>query len=282
MYLSISSSALVNPVVTGNTIANITNNSTYTSGSYTYGIYSSSSALLSLSGNTVHDITGASGYTSASSLSVAGMNITGSTNPTNIDNNSIYAIKNTNAGALATQVAGIYYSGNVNGSITRNTIYDIRNASTGTTVTAPPVAAGIVLYSPGTNISIYNNMISLGNSQTTNTSFTGIMTNLNTTYNLKAYYNSINIEGTATSGALNSTAFRRGNYSTTSYTAITVDVRNNIFVNNRSGGTGKHYAISNNGTTSSATGWPANASNYNLLKTANAATLGWWSADKRH
>lgn len=280
LYVSVSSSALVNPIVSNNTIANITNNSTYTSGSYTYGIYSSSSALLSLTGNTIHDITGKSAYTSTSNPSVAGMYISGSTNPANIDNNSIYTISNANTTTSATQVAGIYYSGNINGSITRNKIYDLRNASTGTSVTAPPVAAGIILYSPNTSITIANNMISLGNSQTTNTSFTGIMNNLSTTYTLKAYYNSINIEGTVTSGALNSTAFRRGNYSTSSYTGITVDVRNNIFVNNRTGGTGKHYAISNNGTTSSSSGWPTTASNYNILKTANSATVGYWSADK--
>jgi hypothetical protein len=281
MYPSISSSALVNPVISNNTIANITNNCTYASGGSTFGIYFPSSALMTISNNSIHDIAGASGYTTITTMvSVAGIMNVGSTNPSNITQNTIYAIRNTNTGALATHVTGIFYSGSVNGSITRNKIYDIRNASTGTSVTAPPVASGIELYAPGTNITVANNMISLGNSQTTNTSFSGIQNNLNTTYTLKAYYNSINIEGTVTSGALNSAAYKRGNYSTSSFTSITEDIRNNIFINNRSGGTGKHYAISNDGTTSSATGWPLGASNYNILKAANSATVGYWSADQ--
>jgi hypothetical protein len=75
--------------------------------------------------------------------------------------------------------------------------------------------------------------------------------------------------------------FQRGDLSATAAGVYTIDAKNNIFNNTRSGGTGKHYAISNNygAVTSTATGWGANASDYNVLN-SNAATIGYWSGDQ--
>ncbi|MES2702353.1 MAG: Ig-like domain-containing protein [Bacteroidota bacterium] len=281
IYALISSATLVPPVISGNTIANLTNLATGTAAN-TAGIYFNSSAFLTISGNIIKNISGAGALSSSSTtISVAGITHTGTSASTaNITENTISNIANTNTTTTATHVAGILYSGSVNGTVHRNKIYDIRNASTGTTTTAPPIAAGIIVYNPFTTATIYNNMISLGNGYTSNTSLSGILTTLNTTgYTLRAYYNSINIEGTVTSGSLNSNAFQRGNFTTTSF-STPVDVRNNIFINNRTGGSGKHYAISNNGTTSTTTGWGAGASNYNILKAATSGTVGYWSGDR--
>ena len=70
------------------------------------------------------------------------------------------------------------------------------------------------------------------------------------------YYNSIHIEGVVTSGAQPSFGYLRGDFSATARNSA-VDIKNNIFNNTRTGGTGKHYAISNQygATTPVNTGW---------------------------
>jgi hypothetical protein len=277
IFATISSSTPVAPIISNNTISNL-NNAGTGSGSLTAGIFFNSTANPTISGNLIQNINGASTQTGVTSQpGLAGIAYTSSGTPT-ILQNTINALANVNPTSTAnTAVAGLYYTSATNGIIDRNRIYDLRSASTYTTVTTPPTVTGISLVSPTTGVTIQNNMISLGNSQTTNTSFTGILAGSNSTYTLRAYYNSVNIEGTATAGTMNTAAFNRGNYSTTAYSFTTVDVRDNIFTNSRSGG-GNHYAIGNSigAATSSATGWAASASNYNVHGAA-AATVGYWT-----
>ncbi|PQJ12553.1 hypothetical protein CJD36_002055 [Flavipsychrobacter stenotrophus] len=266
--------------ITNNTIANLNNNGTAT-GSLTAGILCSGSAPAVISGNSIHDISGATASTTITGQEgVCGIAFTGSATAPAITQNTIYAISATNNTAVTSNAAGIGISNATNATVTRNRIYDIRNASTGTTATTPPTADGIVIGNVSTGITVANNMVSLGNIQTTNTSFTGIWNSVTTTAPLNIYYNSVNVEGSVTSGALASAAFHRGNYSATAVTS-TVDVKNNIFVNTRNGGSGKHYAIANgiNVVTASTLGWASNASNYNILN-ATAATIGYWSGDQ--
>ncbi len=198
-----------------------------------------------------------------------------------IDSNTISNLMLTNTGAIGTILSGIYIGSlNTGARITRNRIFGFSNAATGTSITAPPVAAGIYLRDVASGeLFVANNMLSLGSSQTTNTAFIGIWNQVNPAvgYNERLYYNSINIAGTATSGAQPSFAYYRGNFTTT-FTGPTIDMKNNILINNRSGGTGAHFAIANSyGAASSASGWPANASNYNVLN-ASVGTVGYWSA----
>ena len=180
-------------------------------------------------------------------------------------------------------IAGISVAAALGTTVSRNRIYDISNASTSISVTLPGTVSGIFVrgHATGTPLSFINNMISLGDGQTTNTCFFGIWSansNANA-FSHNVYFNSIYINGTAASGAQPSFAILRGDLSTTTRTQ-TMDIRNNIFVNMRSGGTGKHYAIANNyGATASTTGWGANASNYNVLNAA-AATIGHWTTDQ--
>jgi hypothetical protein len=197
-----------------------------------------------------------------------------------ISQNTVSNISTTNTGTTNIVAAGITCADSDNSTITRNRIYNIANAGTSTT-TVPAVAAGIALLSGGTTgtpINVANNMISLGNAQTTNTAFIGIWAHHSSGVDPvdSICSNSVNIEGTAASGAQPSFGFYRGDFSATAITAK-VFVRNNIFTNTRSGGTGKHYAISNNyGATASITGWLAN---FNILN-ANVATIGYWTSDQ--
>jgi len=126
-------------------------------------------------------------------------------------------------------------------------------------------------------------MISLGSEQATNTAFLGIWAQYNTSSatTLKIYNNSVNIEGTLFLGSQPTMCLQRGDLSATTHTVYTIDARDNIFSNTRSGGSGKHYAMANSygAATSSATGWGAGATDYNVLN-ANALTVGYWSGDK--
>ncbi len=77
------------------------------------------------------------------------------------------------------------------------------------------------------------------------------------------YYNSVYVGGTASSGALSSYTFRK--------TSPTHVMRNNLFVNARTGGTGKHYCVYSTSTTAGSLN-----SNYNVYLGSNAATIGLW------
>ncbi|MCX6269407.1 MAG: hypothetical protein NTW16_18985 [Bacteroidetes bacterium] len=266
--------------ISGNTIANMNQAGTGTNHTIR-GISYAGTGYATISNNIIHDLSGASANTTQSGggVAVQGIIYTG-TSPGggDVTGNTIYMIRGTNTGAVATTVAGIGFSNPTNGTITKNIIYDIRNASTMTTATTPPDAVGILWRTGATATTIANNMISLGIGQTTNTQFIGILNSFSGTQ-LNVYFNSVYIGGTAASGALPSFCFYRGNNTATAVTTI-VDVRDNLFNNVRTGGTGGHYAIANNyGTTASVTGWAANASNYNVLNAA-AGTVGYWTANQ--
>jgi hypothetical protein len=141
--------------------------------------------------------------------------------------------------------------------------------------------AGISLRSATGTVEIHNNMIVLGSGQTTNTSFIGIWSNNGVTANtntINVNYNSVMIEGSASSGALPSFALMRSQYISATANVQPMTVKNNILQNTRTGGTGQHFAICNayNGTVS-ATGWPANASDNNVLN-ADLNTIGYWGS----
>jgi len=278
---------LINPpVISNNTIANMTAAGTGTA-NLTAGILHTGASTITISGNTIKNIASATTNTTIASgqLPVAGIAFTsgttqaaGSTNA--IIQNTINAISATNTGANIVNVAGISFSSGTSTAIAnliaQNDIYDLRNASTYVaSATTPAKAIGLYLYSPSGIMNIYNNMISLGNSQTTPTSFVGIMNYSSVSNALNIYYNTVNIEGTAGSGIAHTACFNRGTMAGTSTTPVSI--MNNIFNNARTGGTGKHYAIANGlGATGTNSGWGANASNYNILNSSSAATVGFW------
>ncbi len=262
-----------------NTITNASLNSSSTSASIR-GITASGSPAIS--SNLINNLTSQTTNVSVSSTLLAGMGIflnSISTNGAVVTKNNINTLSLANTTATGTNLAGIaVYAGTT--EISGNKIYNLTNASTSTTTTTPGTASAIFLRQPAGIQSIFNNMFSLGNGQTTNTAFNGIwLQSSAVAYTLNFYHNSVNIEGTVATGTQPSFCLNRSSYTTTAIT-IAVDVRNNIFTNTRSGGTGKHYIFGNcYGTTAVATGWGANATNYNVLN-ANAATIGYWTSDQ--
>ncbi|MBI5403218.1 MAG: T9SS type A sorting domain-containing protein [Ignavibacteriae bacterium] len=149
-----------------------------------------------------------------------------------------------------------------------------------------PMIGGIITHidygtSVNHNINIYNNMIALNNSQ--NAQLYGIwdagsVTNT-TTFNV--FYNTIYLSGTVSSGTNQSACYNRGFTGATPTNLPTKSVtylKNNIFINTRSGGSGKHYAIINapDATVLPTTGWSTKYSNYNFLVTSNSSNAGGW------
>ncbi len=276
--------------ISNNTVANVTNAGTGTAHVLrgiqlqSPGVSSTASAGTgTISLNIVHDLTGSNANTAAGATN--GIFVTtgtgGAPNGCLIEQNSVYSIKATNVGAVATVPIGIVLSGAsstvgvTGGVVSKNKVYDIRNASTGTTATTPPIASGILVQTATTFAQVANNMISLGIGQATNTEFIGLWSNFTSVATLRAYYNSVHIEGAAAAGALPSYCFLRGSNAAASAITTPVDIKNNILDNTRTGGTGKHYAIGNVNTTP-VTGWSNTASNNNVLNSAVAGTVGIW------
>lgn len=268
--------------VSNNIIRNLSSYGTGTG--FVRGIWTTSgtgsTTVYSVTGNTINNLTTDGTLTTITNgQTCVGGIILGIGNNNVISQNTVHTLANINVTATGNFAAGIVNANATNSTITRNRIYNINNAGTSVTVTTPSIAAGIIIRSGTTAVAVTNNMISLGNAQTTNTAFLGIMCNHGSTPDPinNIYYNSINIEGTVTSGAQPSFGIARTDFSATARTA-TMNVKNNIITNSRSGGTGVHYAIANNygAAAASATGWAVNASNNNTLNAA-AGSVGWWT-----
>ncbi|MBS1494842.1 MAG: T9SS type A sorting domain-containing protein [Bacteroidetes bacterium] len=272
--------------ISNNTIQNFVSYGTGTTG-FVRGISTSSGAgssvVYTFSGNTITNLatnsalaTVTNGLASANGIALA------IGNAPVISGNTISNLSNTNTGTGGYIVAGIAFANATNPSVRNNIIYNLSNASTSSTATTPGIAAGILIRSATTSDTVANNMITLGAGQTTNTSFIGIMGQHGATPDPinYIYYNTVSISGTASSGAQPSMGFFRGDFSVTARTQVTY-LKNNVFDNARTGGTGKHYAIANNyGATTSSTGWTAANSDFNVLNSASLSTVGYWTTDQ--
>jgi len=278
--ITVSSTSITNPsTVTGNLVANLNATGTGTS-VRVRGINFTGASQFSIMNNVIHSLATNSTGTGIGATSPVAVGIhmfTGSTfYPGVLSGNTVYDIAANNTGALGSVATGMMLT-NFQGPATKNLIYDVRNLSTGTTLTLPPIASGVYMrFMDAAEFS--NNMISVGSDQTTNTQFNGVWNTAGDAGNdILVAYNSISVAGTASSGAIPGFAFMRGdNTGFTPNTALTL--RNNVFSNTRSGGTGKHYAIANQSTVPNDTGWSSTASNYNVLHASNPATLGLWAS----
>jgi hypothetical protein len=260
--------------ILNNLISGLSANGTGT-GVRVRGINFTGAAQSNIKGNMIHSLSSAGsqvGLTAGNQVAVGLHFFPGSTfYQTDISNNTIYDIVATNTGNLGSIATGMTLT-NIAGSASSNRIYDIRNMSTGTSTTVPPIASGMYLRFLS-QTAIFNNMISIGSDQSTNTQFNGVFLVTGTAGNvLGLIYNSINVGGAATSGSHSSHAFMRGDNAGTVGINTTVLLRNNILSNTRSGG-GTHFAIANQ--LANDTGWNTAASNYNLLH-GNPSTIGQW------
>ena len=277
-------SGSTNPMtISGNIMSNLTNAGTGTA-HVIRGIQFQSPGLVSTNANgkcsivanVVNNLTGSNASVNTFGNTVGIFYTTSAAAQPNgglIDSNTVNTISATNAGAVATVAGGIYMSNPAGAVVSNNKVYDIRNASTGTTATTPPVAFGIEVQAGPTFLQMHNNMVSLGNAQATNTEFIGLWNNFNTIATIRSWFNSVHIEGAVGAGALPSYCFLRGDNTAASAIASPVDLKNSIYDNARTGGTGKHYAIGNVNSVP-VTGWSATASNNNTLNSASAATVG--------
>jgi hypothetical protein len=269
--------------ITGNTCQNMAQNSSGATALVRVMEYQQGTG--SISGNIIRSITANGTSASFTTPEVTGIQLQSTATGIVVSNNTISQMALLNTGTAATFIAGIYLVSNVNGTmVTGNKIYGLTNASTSVSTTAPGTVAGIFLREANVSnpLTVANNMISLGG-ETSTTAFVGIWNQVNSTtgYTARIYYNTVNIEGVLSSGTQPSFCYHRGDFAATAFAGPVVDIRNNIFTNNRTGGTGKHYAIANSyGAVSSATGWGPGASNFNILNASNAAMVGYWSGDQ--
>ncbi len=173
---------------------------------------------------------------SASAASICGISINRNTAGLNhtIKNNRIDRIYNLSADARV-DAYGIYFSGsNADWSeISGNRVekIEISSSNIGSSID------GIVIYGGKTHF--HNNIVHLGKDFDGKCLIYGVFDYASWTSDLNCYFNTVIIEGSVSGATSSSFAF----YNRTS-TGTDRNVKNNLFINTRSGGTsGKHYAI---------------------------------------
>lgn len=244
------------------------------------GISLVNSAAPTVSGNSISNLTSnSSSITSTgTTMSVVGIVIGVNSNTiATVTGNNVSALRALNTAATVTpNVTGISLSSGQNTIINGNRIFDLTNASTSTSVLPTPSVAGINVSGGSVNAFATNNQITLGSAAATNTQFIGMWLNINSTsFTFNATHNTVLITGASAGGNQNSYAFLRGN-NTASELGTYTNLQNNILANNRTGGTGFHFAIANQTPAPTNNTWVVSSSQYNLLVSADANTLGQW------
>ncbi|MBK9526460.1 MAG: T9SS type A sorting domain-containing protein [Bacteroidetes bacterium] len=265
--------------ITGNTIGNSTANnitSVHRFGNVV-GIHNTVSLFaVNISNNTIQNITVSAANTGvdeqASIVGILDIPIAGAA-ATTIAQNTITALSNT-AASGAIQVRGIFCKGGASNisTVDKNKISALSIASSTNTSSI----AGLTMKNVN-QVNAYNNFISLGSGLSNDLVINGIEHVNGAGY---VYFNSVRILGTA-SGSANTYAF---NYNTSS---TFLSIKNTILYNERTGGSGKHYAIRMQGSSSPA--YTAAQGTNNLLYTTAAplanyagldcATLALWNAN---
>jgi len=258
--------------ITGNTVANLLNNSTQTNAQIR-GIVTSG-GVNTISGNTVRNLTGPS---SSTSPAVVGIWLTSTAAGQTVSQNVVHSLFNTLNAAItpdpdaAVVVTGIYYSGGIDGTnvIERNFVHSLYLDSN-----SPSAELSGLHFAFGCTFTAQNNMVRIGLdasgvSTASAAAVRGLYDNDNGASLPRNFiHNSVYVGGTATSGATNTFAYS----SSSQYNSR--DIRNNIFVNARSnsGGTGKHYAMTNGSVTAPP---PGMISDNNIIyATGSGGVLG--------
>jgi len=258
----------IGATISGNTIQNITDNSTNaSSGNYGILLISStgSTGAVNASDNIIRDLSIASAP-AGPVLGNLGISLQGYGGTAHVFNgNTIAFISATNTGAFSNYCVGIQVQGNsAGGNMSKNNMFGFQNFNTGT----GPGIAGVYI-SSGLNWTLSNNMFSMTNPGGTNTvAITGITDFMGVGAIGNYYYNSIYVSGTAAAGATDSYCYGR-------FGTSTATLRNNLLYNKRSGGAGVHAAIGSSGTN---VGWGNTASNYNAFIVGDTTKVGAWGA----
>ncbi len=257
-------SSLGEITIANNTVANINGTGT----SNTAGVRGISiqggAGLPNIYNNMVYNLTSSATNTSTLTSCVMGIGLNSGSeaSPAIIRNNTIYNLSSVAASANTFPTGIILDNGSFNGLVEGNRIYNITNTSTGATaaISGMHIAGGVKDWV------IRNNFISLTNGNNTNSVIVRGISDNASANRYSFLNNTVYVGGTLSTGAVNSFAFDRRNTST-------VQLRNNILYNERTGGTGYHAAI---GQTAAATNWTANSSNYNLLVSRFKSTVAVW------
>jgi hypothetical protein len=261
--------------ITNNTIANMTNSyaGTFQNGQVIGILVESSYSSGVISGNSVRVLTTTSQNPNTGALSsVLGIASESAGDSLTISNNSIDSLVNTAASA-AVHIVGIHNANNTSGTNTveRNRIFDLYLSSSNlaSSLTGINLTAGSTTYK--------NNMITLGNGITSEYIITGLRDAATTANNF--YFNTVSVGGTGVgTTATNTFAFQR-------VSAGTDNVKNNLFINNRSNSStgGKHYAVYLTTSTSLTTNYNlyyGNGTGYILgfRSSADRTTLATWKS----
>ncbi|MFN8285727.1 MAG: T9SS type A sorting domain-containing protein [Chitinophagales bacterium] len=265
-------SQTANPLlVQNNTIAGLSSVGSYRS--YVTIIEHTGTGTLTATGNTL-----ANTYNGAntSGYNTIGIYVSSSATGNNISGNTISKLGSSSAGPNGNEADGIIVKGASSGTIDANKLTEFFHVSNG------GFTAGITTAGTG-NWIVSNNMLNMLNqswlgSYTTRKEFYGILDYASGGTN-KYHYNTVLIQGsqTGTSGVdYPSECFYKLPGGTGSGNGDVTQLRNNIFINNRTGNptaNSKHYAIDNTSTTPSAN-W---SSDYNFFSTNNDNTLAYWN-----
>jgi hypothetical protein len=247
-------------VIENNLIANIVSTNTGTTNgvkliNFTYG-------CACIRNNTIRDISTTTNYTT-SNLSIVGIYHSASGTGHVIHGNTIQnLISSPSTATTNTGVQGIRnWCFDAAGIISSNLIHTLVNNSTGTGANIH----GICINEPsGSRWTVANNMISLGDGLDNDVNIQGIRAG-SVQRRCHYYYNSVMIMGRVETGANKTYAFMRlGKFADT--------LRNNIFANFRTGGTGGHFAIG----TVYGDSWGTGMSDYNDLYAVTPTTVGEW------
>ncbi|MEI6140717.1 MAG: choice-of-anchor Q domain-containing protein [Mariniphaga sp.] len=245
--------------INGNTVANLTNGTTATTGQI-IGIYTLTGAN-TVTNNHVHHLTIANeNPLSNEILDVAGISVAGSGAAQTVSGNKVHDLSNSHT-SFAGSVAGLYLSLPITAvnTISQNFIYNIsvNASSTGANISGIKIASGLSTYS--------NNIISLGG--TTSTMLYGIYETGDVGNDNNLYFNTVHISGNSAS-----------NPSYALYSAVntnTRDFRNNIFNNVRSSSSDNNYAMY-----IAATGGNLTCVYNNYFVSGTGGMLGYYGGDK--
>ncbi|MCB9012655.1 MAG: hypothetical protein H6539_01305 [Bacteroidales bacterium] len=233
--LGINNSGNGTVVISGNTIANLTNASARTStltADRIQGIVSTNGTN-TISGNVIHDLTiGCANASTGATVSVCGISTSGNTSAKNITGNTIYNLSNSNT-SFTGGIIGIIFQANISANtLSNNFVYNLS-----VTGVSSLTASLIGIKKAQGSVTMANNIISLGG--TTKTNVYGIFGSSAVNENSNIYFNTVYIYGNVSSGS--NTSY--GIYISSSLNDR--NLRNNVIYNARSTTPGPtlHYAI---------------------------------------
>ncbi len=255
-------------IVSNNTIANIAGTGVLTSSGVRAISFQGGGASPYIYNNLIYNISSAGAQVGPITTTLMGIGLVSSaeTGQSYIGYNKVYNLSALNTTANVVPTGIVVDNSTNNGIVEGNIVYNITCPSTG----ASAFIHGIYIVGSVKNWIFRNNTISITNGTNTNAIIIRGISD-NAAGNITNYFNNtVYIGGTASSGALNSFAFERR-------AANLISLRNNLFYNARTGGTGIHAAIGNI-PAAPTTNWTNNTSNYNLLLSANASSVGAWGS----